>query len=131
MCKSSCNFCDYSTNPKRNFDSHNKTKAHLAKEANANGSANGETEAAVVFKYSCSLCDFSTNFKKKFGRHKATQAHRAREAEARLNTAIVDKYRCSLCDYSADREEILDSVTSRVPIIWPAFSFTFNLCHSS
>lgn len=94
MCKYSCKLCEYSTNLKRNFDGHSKSKAHLAKEAKthlakeakAHGSANGETEAAVVFKYSCSLCDFRPpNVKKKFGRHNATQAHRAKEAEARLN----------------------------------------------
>lgn len=79
MCKYSCNLCEYSTNLKRNFDGHSRSKAHLAKEAKAHGSANtganDKTEAAVVFEYSCDLCDFSTNVRKKFGRHNATQAH--------------------------------------------------------
>ncbi|KAL6803901.1 hypothetical protein J3E68DRAFT_391838 [Trichoderma sp. SZMC 28012] len=79
MCKYSTNLCEYSTNLKRNFDGHSRSKAHLAKEAKAQGSAstgaNDKTEAAVVFEYFCDLCDFSTNVKKKFGRHNATQAH--------------------------------------------------------
>ncbi|KAJ4861719.1 hypothetical protein T069G_02673 [Trichoderma breve] len=128
--KYSCNLCDYSTNLKRNFDAHNKTKAHLVKKAKAYGTANidanaetnGETDAAVVLKYSCNLCDYSTNRKGDFNVHNKTKAHLVKEAKAygsantdanaetngETDAAVVFKYSCNLCDYSTNRKGDFD-----------------------
>ncbi|KAL6806690.1 hypothetical protein GGI42DRAFT_321836 [Trichoderma sp. SZMC 28013] len=90
-----CDLCDYSTNIKGSPTEHLRSKARLAKEAearrNANGNAevnvntkaNGSAEAADMFKYSWNLCEYSTNNKSNFVSHSKSKAHLAKEAKAR------------------------------------------------
>lgn len=63
--KRNCSLCSYSTKIKPEFERHGRTKAHLAKEAEARGDsdidANINAEALVIYEHHCSLCEYSTD----------------------------------------------------------------------
>ncbi|KAL6803900.1 hypothetical protein J3E68DRAFT_391834 [Trichoderma sp. SZMC 28012] len=82
--KHNCSLCNYSTNDKFGLQQHNRTKGHLAKEAEARGGDENDPEAIVVYKHSCNFCDCSTNDNGSFKRHKKSKAHVAKETIASL-----------------------------------------------
>ena len=92
MPKYVCNYCDFNTSNKTNYNKHLVTVKHKLAEMEINGNKNSAEK--VAFKYNCNLCNYYTNKLTNYNYHMSSSKHSKNTNECCNN--ITNK--CNHCD---------------------------------
>jgi hypothetical protein len=92
----SCEFCDYTTSKRANYEKHLTTDKHLV-----NIGVNKKEQKKVANEYNCTVCDYVTSKKINYDKHLLTRKHLVNFTEKKVAEKVANdkqSYSCSKCN---------------------------------